>query len=126
VARQAPLSIGFPRQEYWSGLPLPPPGDLPHLGIKSMSFLSPALTEGFFTTSASWKPCCIAQGARWSQVTEVLDFFVAAISLPCLICSLVGLVLQLGSEIKLEPKESCLHHGSQRARKARLSRAAGG
>ena len=34
VARQAPLSLGFPRQEYWSGLPLPSPGDLPHPGIE--------------------------------------------------------------------------------------------
>ena len=37
VARQAPLSMGFSRQEYWSGLPLPSPGDLPDLGIKPRS-----------------------------------------------------------------------------------------
>ena len=37
VACQAPLSVGFPRQEYWSGLPFPPPGDLPDPGIKSAS-----------------------------------------------------------------------------------------
>ena len=37
VARQAPLSMGFSRQEYWSGLPCPPPGDLPHLGIEPRS-----------------------------------------------------------------------------------------
>ena len=37
VARQAPLSMGFPRQEYWSGLPVPPSGDLPHTGIKPTS-----------------------------------------------------------------------------------------
>ena len=37
VALQAPLSVGFSRQEYWSGLPCPPPGDLPNLGIKSRS-----------------------------------------------------------------------------------------
>ena len=37
VARQAPLSVGFPRQEYWSGLPFPSPGELPKLGIKSAS-----------------------------------------------------------------------------------------
>ena len=34
IAHQAPLSMGFPRQEYWSGLPFPSPGDLPHPGIK--------------------------------------------------------------------------------------------
>jgi len=42
VAHQAPLSMGFPRQKYWSGLP-PPPGDLPDPGIKPVSPVSPAL-----------------------------------------------------------------------------------
>ena len=46
-ARQAPLSMGFPRQEYWSGLPFPSPGDLPDSGIEPVS---PALAGGFFTT----------------------------------------------------------------------------
>ena len=41
VAHQAPLSTGFPRQEYWSGLPSPSPGDLPKPGIKPKSFASP-------------------------------------------------------------------------------------
>ena len=48
VARQAPLSIGLSRQEYWSGLPIPPPGDLPGPGIEPRS---PALAGKFFTTS---------------------------------------------------------------------------
>ena len=43
--------MGFPRQEYWSGLPFPPPGDLPNLGIKPTSFVSPALAGRFFTTT---------------------------------------------------------------------------
>ena len=43
VAHQAPLSMGFSRQEYWSELPCPPPGDLPGPGIKRMSLMSPAL-----------------------------------------------------------------------------------
>ena len=50
VAFQAPLSIGFSRQEYWSGLPFSPPGDLPHPGIEPASFTSPALAGRFFTT----------------------------------------------------------------------------
>ena len=54
VAHQAPLSMGFSRQEYCSGLPCPPPGDLPHPGIKPESLLSPALAGGFFTISANW------------------------------------------------------------------------
>ena len=51
VARPAPLSMGFPRQEYWRGLPFPPPGDLPNPGIKPAS---PSLAGRFFTTSATW------------------------------------------------------------------------
>ena len=54
-ARQAPLSMGFCRQEYWSGLPCPPPGDLPDPGIKPVSLRSPALAGGFFTTNATWE-----------------------------------------------------------------------
>ena len=55
VALQAPLSMGFSRQEYWSGLPCPPPGDLPDPGIKPAVLKSPALAGGFFTTSATWE-----------------------------------------------------------------------
>ena len=55
VAHQAPLSLGFPRQEYWIGLPFPPPGDLPDPGIIPVSLVSPALTGRFFTTSATWE-----------------------------------------------------------------------
>ena len=51
VAHQAPLSVGFSRQEYWSGLPFPSPGHLPDPGIKPTSLKSPALAVGFFTTS---------------------------------------------------------------------------
>ena len=51
VAYHAPLSIEFSRQEYWSGLPCPPPGGLLHPGIKPLSLASPALAGGFFTTS---------------------------------------------------------------------------
>ena len=51
-ACQAPLSMGFSRQEYYSGLPCPPPGDLPDPGIEPESLMSPALVSRFFTTSA--------------------------------------------------------------------------
>ena len=53
VARQAPLSMGFSRQEYWSGLPCPPPEDLPDSGIEPTCPTSPALAGVFFTTSVS-------------------------------------------------------------------------
>ena len=55
VAHQAPLSMGFFRQEHWIGLPHPSPGDLPDPGIESSSLLSPALEGGFFTTSTTWE-----------------------------------------------------------------------
>ena len=48
IAHQAPLSIGFSRQESWSGLPCPPPGDLPNPGVKPMSLMFPALAGVFF------------------------------------------------------------------------------
>ena len=53
IARQAPLSIGFPRQEYWSGLPVPSPGGLPNTGIEPTS---PALASRVFTTEPPAKP----------------------------------------------------------------------
>ena len=53
LAHLDPLSMGFPRQEHWSGLPFPSPGDLSEPGIKPMS---PALTGGFFTTEPLGNP----------------------------------------------------------------------
>ena len=53
VACQVPLSMGFFRQEYWSGLPCPPPGDLLNPGTEAASPVSPALAGGFFTTNAT-------------------------------------------------------------------------
>ena len=50
-----PLSMGFSRQEYWSGFPRPPPGDLPDPGIEPASLTSSALAGMFFTTSATWE-----------------------------------------------------------------------
>ena len=55
IALQAPLSMGFSRQEYWSGLPWPSPGDLPDTGIEPLSLMSPALAGKFFTASTTWE-----------------------------------------------------------------------
>ena len=55
VALQAPLSMGFSRQEFWSGLPCPPPGDLSDPGIKPAFLMSPALAGRFFTASTTWE-----------------------------------------------------------------------
>ena len=56
IARQAPQSMGFLGQEYWSGSPCSPPGDLPDPGIKPTSSASPALAGGFFITWATVHP----------------------------------------------------------------------
>ena len=53
---QAPLSMGFSRQEYWSGLPFPLPGDLPNPGMEPMCLVSAALAGGFFTSEPPGKP----------------------------------------------------------------------
>ena len=53
IALQAPLSVGFPRQEYWSGLLFPSPGDLPDPGTEPQS---PELANGFFPTEPPGKP----------------------------------------------------------------------
>ena len=55
IAHQAHLSMGFSRQEHWSGLPFPSPGILPDLEIEPVSLMSPALAGVFFTTSAPWE-----------------------------------------------------------------------
>ena len=55
VVCQAPLSMGFSKQEYWSGLPCSPPGDLSYPEIEPVSLTSPALAGRFSTTSISWE-----------------------------------------------------------------------
>ena len=55
VARQVPPLVEFSRQEYWSGLPTPPLGDLPNPRIEPASPVSPTLARGFFTTRATWR-----------------------------------------------------------------------
>ena len=56
VVHQAPLSMEFSWQEYQSGLTFPPLGDLPDPGIKTVSYMSPALAGGFFTTKSPGMP----------------------------------------------------------------------
>ena len=79
VARQAPLSMGISRQEYWGGLPCPPPGDLPDPGIEPLSLTSPALGDRFFTTeppdnpSVTSRPCEPHPGPRILTSTPLLS-----------------------------------------------------
>ena len=56
AAHQAPLAMGFSRQEYWSGLPFPPPGDLPDPGIEPASLMSSTLAGGFLPLAPPGKP----------------------------------------------------------------------
>ena len=62
VARRAPLPMGFSRQEYWSGLPFPPPGELSAPGMEPASLMFPALAGGFFTASAAWEEQFSSEG----------------------------------------------------------------
>ena len=78
VACQAPLSMGILQPRYWSGLPCPPPGDLPDPGIELTSLLSPALASGFFTACATWE-------APIFMMTVNLQYcFVCAIYVACM------------------------------------------
>ena len=74
VAYQAPLSMGFPRPEYWNGLPFPPPGDLPDPEMELTSPVTPALAGGFFTTEPTGKPYCVLVSQWVQSLSRVLLF----------------------------------------------------
>ena len=76
VARQAPLSIGFPKQEYWSGLPFPSPGDLSEPGIEPAS---PALAGGFFTTKPPGKPTTDRLGILKNNLVPFYTFQILSV-----------------------------------------------
>ena len=59
------LSPESSREEYWSGLPVLPPGDLPNPEIEPASPASPPLAGGFFTTALTWKPVARSYGNSW-------------------------------------------------------------
>ena len=86
VVLHAPQSMGFSRQEYWSGLPYPPPGDLPDPGIKPVSLISPALAGRFITTSAIWEAPFIPR--------SVLNALLALTTFSCYLYELVPLLIQ--------------------------------
>ena len=89
VAHQASLSMGFYRQEYWSGLPCSPPGVLPDPGTGPMSLTSPALAGGFFTTRATCCCCSVAShvwlfGTPWTAAHQAsLSFISQSLHKPC-------------------------------------------
>ena len=104
VVRQTPPSMGFCSQEYWSGLPCPPPGDLLDPGIEPLSLTSPALAGRFFTTSTTWETLPIQVNCAIQEVLISNPFFFFLInsvnvsvpisqlipsSRPVLVCSLL-------------------------------------
>ena len=76
VTHQAPLSMGFSSQEYWSRLPSPSPGDLPNPGTESTSPASPALAGGFFTTSTTMDICICMTESLWSSPEDITALFI--------------------------------------------------
>ena len=70
VVHQAPLSMEFSRQEYWSGLSFPSPRDLPDPGIEPASLASPVLAGGFITTVPSGEPNWLSALHLFSQLTQ--------------------------------------------------------
>ena len=69
VPSQAPLPMGFSRQEYWSGLPCSPPEDHPDPGIEPVFLISPSWAGGFFTTNTTWEAC------GWLSDAQCLNWF---------------------------------------------------
>ena len=92
VAHQVPLSMAFFRQEYWSGLPCPPPGDLPDPGIKPTFLHVSCIVGGFFTTRATWEALHLSIVPHFplnfsstffldlSHPTQCTDFVVATVN----------------------------------------------
>ena len=71
VAHQAPLFMGFSRQEYWSSLQFPPLGDLPNSGTELVSLMSPALASQFFTSSITWEAPLIHIGITMRKIMVI-------------------------------------------------------
>ena len=81
VVHEAPLSVRFSRQEYWSGLPCPPPGDLPDPGIKSASLMSPALAGGLFHLFKNFPQFFVTYTVKGFVIVNETDVFLEISSL---------------------------------------------
>ena len=73
--------MGFSRQEYWSGLPCPSPGDLPDPGIEPLSLKSPELAGRFFTTTATWE-ASVGRGAALSHASVLSSAICENLKMP--------------------------------------------
>ena len=100
IAHQAPLSMGFSRQEYWSGLPFPLLGDFPNPGVESKPLISPALAGRFFTTGGTWealqlfsRTCSPSRSSFfYNRFSCVLHFFPPAFSALSLLYICLGYI----------------------------------
>ena len=93
VTREPPLSMGFARQEYWSGLLFPSPGDLPGPGIEPVYPASPALAGGFFTTAPLVKPFYTMPFRKIYYSPTYMSTFIAVPAFPLLLLLLLFLLL---------------------------------
>ena len=80
----------FSRQEYWSGLPWPPPGDLPDPGIELVFLTSPALGGGFFTTSATWEALKCALNSKSAAAAAAVVIVIIITTSSSSICRTLG------------------------------------
>ena len=104
IACHPPLSMGFSRQEYWNGLPFPPPGNLPNPGIESTS---PTLADRFFTTEPPGKPRIAQKRGRYRFIGIKFLHHTG-------ICCLVGqLCPTLSNPMDCSPPGSSFHRISQ-------------
>ena len=118
VAHQAPLSMGFPRQEYWSGLPCLPPGNFPEPGLEPTSLESPALAGGLFTTGPPGKPsgyCRVCKqplplkfGTPWSANVSIC--FKADFSKWTLPCPVFQPLTLCGEDFMSHSQGMMVHH----------------
>jgi len=75
IALKVPLSVGFSRQKFWSGLPFPPPGDLPDPKTEPGSLLSPAFAGRFFKSRATWEASGkLYNGILFSHKKRIISF----------------------------------------------------
>ena len=99
VASQAPLSMGFFRQEYWSRLPCPLPGDLPDSGMELVSLMSPSWADRFFTISTTWEAKYIYLAQMFRQTSLPLPLQISSSTLSERLSP--GLQASVSTQIKL-------------------------
>ena len=114
VVHQAPLSVGFSRQEYWSGLPFPPSGDLLDPGIEPVSLMSSALAGGFLSLVPPGKPQRCPRGRQY--VRRLAHFSVAGSAVrkpkacPCPDSACQGRIPRLPKERQDATGKNCVCH----------------